>query len=177
MSIYFTSDTHFGHANIIRLCNRPFATIEEMDEGLIARWNETVSEDDIVYHLGDFSYRSAAGADVYHSRLNGEIHFLAGNHDGKTLKYHADLFSSVSTILELRVERQRMVLCHYPMREWHGVYRGWWHLFGHVHSRLDSKPLGYSMDVGVDSNNYRPISFDEIAALFETRDNPFKRRP
>ena len=176
MAIFFTADTHFGHANIIRLCNRPFESVEEMNDGLIARWNETVSEDDIVYHLGDFSFRNAEGADQYRSRLNGEIHLLAGNHDGKTVKYHADIFASVSDILQLKLERRRMVLCHYPMREWHGAYRGWWHLFGHVHGRLDSEPLGCSMDVGVDSNDYRPISFDKIAALFESRDNPFKRR-
>ncbi len=176
MAIYFTSDTHFGHENIIKLCDRPFQTIEEMDEGLISRWNETVSEGDTVYHLGDFSFRGARGADHYRAQLNGDIHLLAGNHDDRTLKRHDGQFLSVNQILEVRAGRQHIVLCHYPMREWHGVYRRWWHLFGHVHGRLDDQPLGYSMDVGVDSNGYRPVSLEEIAEIFASRDNPFTER-
>jgi calcineurin-like phosphoesterase family protein len=173
MSIFFTSDTHFGHENIIRTCRRPFQNAGEMDEALIARWNERVRPGDTVYHLGDFTFRSSTGADIYLARLNGKIHLVAGNHDAETLAKHANLFASVSLILEVKVGGQRLVLCHYPMREWHGSWRQSWHLFGHVHGRLNHEPLGYSLDVGVDSHEFRPWTIDEIAAVFATRLNPF----
>lgn len=179
MSVYFTSDTHFGHENIIQMCNRPFANTEAMDEAMIERWNERVRPGDKVYHLGDFSFRSATGADKYLARLNGEIHLIAGNHDNRTLEHHAHLFASVHLIHELRLGSHWLVLCHYPMREWHGSWRGSWHLFGHVHSRLDHQPHGFSLDVGVDSHDFRPWSLEEIDAAFANRANPFSsgRRP
>jgi calcineurin-like phosphoesterase family protein len=179
MAAFFISDTHFGHENIIATCNRPFANAGEMDEALIARWNERVRPGDIVYHLGDFSYRNATAADAYLPQLNGEIHLIAGNHDGETLAQHARLFASVSQILEIRAGGQRIVLCHYPMREWHGSWRNAWHFFGHVHGRLNHEPHGFSLDVGADSHDFRPWNLDEIGRLFETRGNPFsdgKRR-
>ncbi len=173
MRVFFTSDTHFGHENIIRTCDRPFATVAEMDEALIARWNERVRADDTVYHLGDFCFRSSRSADTYLRQLNGQIHLIAGNHDSQTLSHHAGLFASVSLIREIHLAGRHIVLCHYPMREWHGSWRNAWHLFGHVHGRLNHEPHGYSLDVGVDSHEFRPWSLNEIEHLFETRKNPF----
>jgi calcineurin-like phosphoesterase family protein len=174
MSIFFTSDTHFGHDNIIRTCKRPFSNAQEMDEALIARWNERVRPGDTVYHLGDFTFRNSTGADAYLARLNGKIHLVAGNHDTETLAKHANLFASVNLILEVNVRDQRLVLCHYPMREWHGSWRQAWHLFGHVHGRLNHEPFGFSLDVGADSHDFRPWSIEEIGAVFATRpNNPF----
>jgi calcineurin-like phosphoesterase family protein len=176
VTVYFTSDTHFGHGSIIRLCKRPFASVDEMDEAIIERWNERVTPGDTVYHLGDFAFRNAAAPDTYFNRLNGTIHLVAGNHDRDTLRTSAGLFASVSLILEVKVQGQQIVLCHYPMREWHGSYRKAWHLFGHVHGRLNEKPLGYSLDVGVDSHEFRPWSMDEVGAVFAMRENPFIAR-
>ncbi len=173
MTTYFTSDTHFGHAAIIQLCRRPFATVGEMDEAIIARWNETVSPGDTVYHLGDFCFRNEASAESYVARLNGKIHFIRGNHDKHTLRDHAHLFASVSDIKEIEIGHRRIVLCHYPMREWHAAWQGAWHLFGHVHGRLDQQPLGLSLDVGVDSHDFRPWSLAEIEAALKDRHNPF----
>lgn len=179
MALYFTSDTHFGHENIIRTCKRPFANADEMDNALIARWNERVKPTDGVYHLGDFCYRNSTGADKYLARLNGKIHLVTGNHDQETLAQHAHLFASVNPIVELKFNRRWLILCHYPMREWHGSWRGAWHLFGHVHGRLDHEPHGYSLDVGVDAHDFRPWSLEEIDAAFANRANPFAsgRRP
>ncbi len=173
MTTYFTSDTHFGHAEIIRLCKRPFATVREMDEAIIARWNATVAPGDTVYHLGDFCFHNEASAETYRKRLNGKIHFIRGNHDKHTLRDHAGLFASVSDIREIEIGHRRIVLCHYPMREWHGAWHGAWHLFGHVHGRLDHQPLGFSLDVGVDSHDFRPWSVAEIEAALKDRHNPF----
>lgn len=170
---YFTSDTHFGHAQIIKLCKRPFVSVEEMDEALIANWNAVVRPEDRVFHLGDVCFRNSTSADRYVSRLNGTIHLIAGNHDEHTLKHHRDLFATVREIHEVKCGHHRLLLCHYPMREWPGAWRGAWHLFGHVHGRLDDQPFGPSMDVGVDSHQFRPIGIAEIVAALENRPNPF----
>ncbi len=173
MAVFFTSDTHFGHELVIRSCERPFISADEMDAAIIARWNEAVSAGDTVHHLGDFGFRNQREAPWYLERLNGTVHLIEGNHDRHTLRRHGDAFASVSLIKELTIGRQMLVLCHYPMREWNGCYRGAWHLHGHVHGRLNHAPLGHSMDVGVDSNDFRPWAFEEIIELFEGRDSPF----
>jgi len=173
MPLFFTADTHFGHAAIIDLCDRPFSSVDEMDEVLISRWNETVASSDTVYHLGDFCFRAKKTAADYLARLNGSIHLIVGNHDDEAIR-HADKFVSVNHFLEIRAARQHVVLCHYPLREWHGAWRGSWHLFGHVHGRLNHEPLGFSLDVGVDSHDFRPWHIDEIATLMQTRENPFQ---
>lgn len=173
MSIFFTSDTHFGHEAIIRLAKRPFTSVLEMDAALITGWNATVAPGDTVYHLGDFCHRASLGARVYRERLNGRIHLVAGNHDQVTVARHAHLFESVRALSEITTGRRRIVLCHYPMREWPGAWRGVWHLFGHVHGRLDGEPHGLSLDAGVDSQGYRPILIDEVAEKLEGRANPF----
>jgi calcineurin-like phosphoesterase family protein len=175
MTLLFTSDTHFGHENIIRTCGRPFADAGEMDEALIARWNERVQPSDIVYHLGDFCFRNSKNADFYLKRLHGEIHLVAGNHDDDTLAGHASSFASVALIREIHGAGHRIILCHYPMREWNGSWAGSWHLFGHVHGRLNHEPHGYSLDIGVDSHDFRPWRLDEIEHLFRTRENPFAK--
>jgi calcineurin-like phosphoesterase family protein len=173
MAQFFISDTHFGHAAIIGMCHRPFTGVDEMDEALIERWNAAVAPGDVVYHLGDVCYRNAKGADAYMKRLNGSVHLIAGNHDKHTLESFRASFASVSDIREVRIGERRVVLCHYPMREWHGSWRGAWHLFGHVHGRLNHAPLGYSLDVGADSHDFRPWSEAEIGEAMAGRDNPF----
>ena len=172
MTVFFTSDTHFGHEPILRLGNRPFDTIEAWDEAMINFWNERVGPDDTVYHLGDFCYRNKKPLAEYRRALNGTIHLIIGNHDTLSEEDTA-LFASTSLISEINVNGRLIILCHYPMREWNRCWRGSWHLFGHVHGRLNHAPHGYSHDVGVDANDYRPMSFEDIAAIFETRENPF----
>jgi calcineurin-like phosphoesterase family protein len=181
MAVFFTSDTHFGHDAVIRNCERPFTSVEEMDEALIARWNETVRPGDTVHHLGDFLSRGPHDATYYLDRLNGKIHLVAGNHDKPVIRDHAERFASVTMMNEVVVSGQSMILCHYPMREWDGAYAGTWHLHGHVHGRLNHDPVGRSMDVGVDSQeDYRPWAAEEIVAILRDRVSPFlpeRRRP
>lgn len=173
MAIFFTSDTHYGHAGIIRSCGRPFASADEMDEALIARWNAVVGARDTVYHLGDFCFRDERQAPWYLDQLHGEVHLIEGNHDSQTVKLHGPRFASVARMSEIKPHGQMIVLCHYPMREWNGCYRGAWHLHGHVHGRLDHDPLGHSMDVGVDSHDFRPLALEEIAEALQDRVTPF----
>jgi len=178
MAVFFTSDTHFGHPAILKLSQRPFASVADMDAALITEWNAVVAPHDTVYHLGDFCFRNARSASDYIAALNGEVHLIIGNHDGATLKRHANLFASIRTISEISLNGKTIVLCHYPMREWHGCWRGAWHFFGHVHGRLNHQPLGYSLDVGVDSNRFRPWAFEEMEMLFADRPDPLaENRP
>lgn len=173
MTVFFTSDTHFGDASVIPNCDRPFASADEMDEVLIELWNASIGEADTVYHLGDFCRAYERHAPDYLDRLNGEIHLIEGNHDWQTVNRHAQCFASVSVMKEITLAGQMIVLCHYPMREWNGCYRGSWHLHGHVHSRLNHLPLGHSMDVGVDGNEFRPWTFAEVTDVLKERVSPF----
>lgn len=158
MSLWFTSDTHFGHANIIKHSERPFTNVDEMDEALIAAWNECVGPKDEVWHLGDFCHwRLKPGK--YASRLNGRIHLVLGNHDADA-KEMAPHFSTVQEVKYLRHEGERFWLSHYPHRAWRNSHHGCIHLFGHTHG--DYANWRRSMDVGVDAVGYKPISFAEV---------------
>lgn len=173
MVTWFTADTHFGHEAIIGYCKRPFNSVEEMDQALVASWNTTVAPGDLVWHLGDFCFRASQGPEHYRKQLNGRIHLIAGNHDTQTVKHFAHLFLSVDDIREVESGSEHLLLCHYPMREWPGAWRGAWHLFGHVHGRLDAEPHGLSLDVGVDSHGYRPVNLEGIRERLAGRANLF----
>jgi len=187
--IWFTSDTHFGHRNIIRFANRPFKDENHMDEELIRQWNAVVDEDDDVYHIGDVSLSSDKKTLHILNRLNGNIHLITGNHEKSVLKNAAcrDRFVWIKGIHELYVDtgevnfevptknkQQMIVLCHYGMRVWNKSHHGSWMLYGHSHDSMEHEEWGRSMDVGVDSayrilGVFRPFSFDEISKIMATR--------
>lgn len=171
MNTYFTSDTHFGHANIIKYCNRPFADAAEMDRALISNWNNRVMPGDRVFHLGDFSLSSGGSALNYLNKLNGEIHLIIGNHEKEAMAVR-NHFASVQPMLELSVDGQRMVLCHYAMRVWNKSHRGAWHLYGHSHGTLPDDPESLSFDIGVDCWNYHPVSMEQIRARMAQKRPP-----
>ncbi len=161
MTIFFTADTHFGHANIIKLVSRPFESVEAMDEALIQNWNSVVGPADTVWHLGDFEFRSAEDQTKYFDRLNGNKNLVVGNHDGlKVLRYEWD---TVTKYKELTVGEFVFMLFHYPILEWDGYYRDTWHLHGHVHRKTRWWGNGIKrLDVGVDANQFRPIAMEEL---------------
>ena len=178
--VYFTSDTHFGHENIIRYCNRPFRNAEEMNAELIRRWRETVPEDGIVFHMGDFAHGNARLWNDILSALTGRKYLILGNHDMKALRQgYMGRFELVTQQMTIRVGGQAIVLNHNPFLCYGGSYRDVWQLFGHVHSGPASHtgldhprlrmlfPLQY--DVGVDNNDFRPISFEEVKAKIEAQ--------
>lgn len=169
--IFFTSDTHFGHESIIHLSSRPFANVDEMNEALIANWNAVVGPRDTVWHLGDFAMGTDRPAGDFANRLNGKIHLIQGNHDDRTVRDCASCFASIDLMKSIQVDGQRIALCHYPLREWEKAWRGAWHLYGHVHSRLDPILFSKSMDVGVDSNHYRPVAFEDIRTIMSERED------
>lgn len=174
--LFFTSDTHFFHANIIKYANRPFGSVEEMNKELIRRWNETVPENGVVYHLGDFSFGWSKEWWSIIPKLNGKIHLILGNHDMDHIgEPYMDLFASVNEQVTLNVNGQMIILNHNPFLCFGGAYKDTWQLFGHVHSGpnslgngKDESRLKYlfptQYDVGVDNNDYRPISYAQVRA-------------
>lgn len=177
-NIWFTSDLHLGHANVIKHTNRPFRDVEEMDEEIIKRWNSEIKPKDTVYHLGDFSFHPAR----YLKRLNGELHIILGNHDPKPSKWKGYMLGninypphpnikSVQTTLEISPHGQFIFLSHYAHRVWPKSHFNTWHLYGHSHNTLEQ--WGKSMDVGVDGNDFYPYSWNEIrTAMDYCPDNP-----
>lgn len=175
MDTWFTSDTHFGHANIIKYCDRPWSSAEEMDEAIVERWNEKVGHDDVVYHLGDVSFHKNEHhtAEILNS-LNGQILIIPGNHDTHRTLNRIGLWCenatvATSALIERDINGKRIVLCHYAMRVWNKSHYGAWQLYGHSHGSLPDDPNALSMDVGVDPNNYAPVHFDEVAAHMATK--------
>lgn len=160
---FFTADLHLGHEAIIKLLGRPFASVEEMNRGLIDRWNSVVDKDDTVYVLGDFAYKSKTPARQYLTRLNGTKHLVKGNHD--SLDTIRAPWASVNNLLEVTVDGVRLCLCHYGMRVWPRSRKGAHHLYGHSHGRLPGfRQLsgGGCLDVGVDCFDYYPAALPDI---------------
>lgn len=165
--IYFTSDTHFDDWNVINFSRRPFDTVKVMNETLIENWNSKVKTHDVVYHLGDFSVEREIKPIL--ERLNGYIYLIPGNHDHGIIKmvnrepttfakYYN--FRILSALYEIDLKGVNISLCHYPLRVWNQQHKGAFHLHGHSHGTLNE--WGRAMDVGVDANDYRPISIDEV---------------
>lgn len=186
--IFFTSDTHFGHENILKFCpeTRRFASVEEMDEMMIEHWNDQVDDQSTVFHLGDFAFRGVDRCAEILQSLQGRIMFVVGNHDSNLdrarkkldrIQQDRKVILPPLTEYKLGVDRQRVVMCHYALRVWNHHARGTWHLFGHSHGSLPG--VGKSVDVGVDSTEmipYRrfegdtaPLPFSAVADYMETR--------
>lgn len=179
--VFFTSDTHFGHANIMRFCKRPFESVEEMDRVLIENWNAKVGKDDTVFHMGDFAWGGAAEWSHLLDVLNGRIYLVLGNHDMRNINQgFMKRFEWVGFQALINVEGRKVLLNHYPMLCYAGSYGSRkdmvYQLFGHVHSsdtcdNIDFPRMSHlfptQYDVGVDNNNFTPISFTEVDAIIK----------
>jgi len=178
--IFFVSDTHANHANIIKFCNRPFNDVQEMNDEMVKRWNEKVPNDGIVFHLGDFAWGGYNVWKNFREQLNGEIYLIKGNHCLKNMTPTAkELFKDTKMQMRIEVEGRKIWLNHFPLLCYSGTYRDTesieYNLFGHTHlsnhlSRNNGKdcercfnnlfPTQY--DVGVDFNEFTPISWKEV---------------
>ena len=172
MQTFFTADTHFDDEYAIQYFNRPFQSVDEMNAVMVERWNNIVTDDDIVYHLGDFTPKNLSHLTKWANELNGKIMILPGNIDRLWLQ---DFVPNekvgvivIPPLISLAFEQlgrvgqpQVIVLCHYSMRVWERSDHGSWHLFGHTHGKL--KGIGKSFDVGVDCTDFVPLSLDRIA--------------
>ncbi len=178
-NIFFTSDLHCNHDNVIAFCKRPFKNAEEMNETLIENWNNTVNEDSTIFCLGDFAWGDVKMWRPIVERLKGHIILIKGNHDLKNLKSQAqfdELFEFSTLEMKIEIEKRKIILNHYPLLCYAGVYRKpenmVYNLHGHIHTMKNSigrdferyTELAYptQYDVGVDMNDYRPISWREV---------------
>jgi calcineurin-like phosphoesterase family protein len=203
----FTSDTHYGHGNIIKYSTRPFMTLEEeefhkqgvffkvskesvdrMNSVIIEKFNEVARPQDWIWHLGDLGWHGVTSAKEFIDKLNCKnIIFIWGNHDDPRI---IDLIPKQTVYIEggleekvispcfdqaLAIIRHRKIhLNHYPCDSWEGSHHGWWSLYGHVHGTKNNRhiknPLhALSLDVGVDSHDFYPWTFEQINELFEKR--------
>ena len=168
MNLYI-SDLHFGHRNVINFDNRPFLDAEEMDQALIKLWNSRVNADDNVYIVGDFCYRNENAAEWYLRQLKGHKHLIIGNHDGVTLKNEKAMayFESVDKMMHVSDDGKQICLCHFPIAEWNGYYKGSWHIYGHIHNSRNEtyefmKTKERALNAAACINNYTPVSMNEL---------------
>ncbi len=167
--IWFQSDLHVFHKNIILYAKRPYSSVEEMNEALIKNHNAVVKPNDTVWNLGDFSFGTKEQTTEVLKRLNGKINIVLGNHDriikdNKEFLLKEGLVESIQEYKTFNYNKQFFVLFHFPMRSWEKSHYNSIHCFAHCHNQMP--PLGKSLDIGVDStvisNEYRPYSIDEI---------------
>lgn len=177
MNTFFTSDQHYGHKNICKFAERPFSSVEEMNESLIQNHNSVVGHNDTVWFLGDFAFMDANKMQAILYRLNGQKHLIYGNHDKQIMKsprkfIDEGLFKTIQHYKEISIDKQSIVLFHYGMRVWNKSHHGSWLLYGHSHGSLPS--FGKSVDVGVDateiSTDYRPYEFEEVKRFMARRE-------
>lgn len=187
--IFFISDLHFGHNNIIRYDHRPYKNANEMDEDLIKKWNSVVSDEDKVYILGDISWHNEDKTVEIFNQLKGTKILIKGNHDNiKRGSELAKCFTNIQDYAEFYLNKKnKVVMSHYPILFWNGQFRDTVHLYGHVHNshqwnmceswieeakQLQAIPMRmYNVGCMMDWMNYTPRTLDEIIERY----NNYKR--
>lgn len=189
-NIWFTSDTHYGHKNICRGTTRwenaenetrDFQTLDEMNDAIVNNINAVVKQDDILFHLGDWSFGGSCAILEFRNRLVCKnIHLIYGNHDTtiRNSPGYQKEFASVQDYLELDVRmytgesqqklvfQQDFILMHFPISSWNKMNKGAIHLHGHVHFSPDKRiGKGKLMDVGMDGNDLKPVSILDVMRL------------
>lgn len=184
--IFFTSDHHFGHNNIIKYSKRPFKDAGEMDAALIKNWNDIVGSDDLVFHLGDVTFGD--NARDYFAKLNGKIYVLCldWHHDKHWLKkeqrqepmrsktgYDVTLLGQIAVLSSKALGQSgyplAITLSHYPLAQWEASFHGAWQLHGHSHGTYLAPEDRFCLDVGVDCTNYAPISLTDVIDRMKVR--------
>ena len=186
-NIFFCSDLHIGHENVIKFDNRPFVNLEEMHQKLIENWNAVIKDEDLVFYLGDFSFKDRDNAKKFRSQLKGKIHFILGNHDRYTQitelgfkKVYGDETGLGGATISVKDEDahrgyQDIILCHYPLLIWNKSHYGSWHIHGHCHQSLQrNKEINWYytrkvIDVGINGIEYTPISYQKVKNIMEKR--------
>ena len=168
--VWFTSDLHFWHKNICKYCNRPFETVEEMNQAVIDNWNSVVKDDDVVFVLGDIGFCGMERLRPLVSQLKGKIYLIQGNHDSDNVAealYREGYIVNYSrlefiTIIEdEECPNQDLTLCHFPMIDWYNKEKGSWMIHGHQHQLPETPSCSVKhWDVGLDKNGLKPISFE-----------------
>ena len=168
MNLYI-SDLHFGHANVIKFDQRPFADRDEMDHSMIQLWNSRVSADDDVYIVGDFCHKSDKSPDWYVRQLRGHKHLIVGNHDRVTLNCEnaAKYLESIEKMMHVTDGDKQICLCHYPIGDWYKSRHGSWHIYGHIHADKGDvyqlmKTKEHALNAAACINHYIPASINDL---------------
>ena len=175
--IYFTADLHLGHEAILYMAERPYKNLDEMNQTLIRNINAFVTDRDTLYILGDIAHKlEVPDAEEWIRQIHGKKILIRGNHDKE---YDPSLFEEICDYKEITVDETRFILMHYPLRAWHKMKNGAIQLHGHIHSKSsynrDNRENGiYQYDVGVDANDYCPVSAQQIIDYF--KDVPLQKR-
>lgn len=163
---YYTADLHFGHKNILSFTNRnEYTSVEEMDTLILDTINNTVNKEDTLYILGDVALGGFTNATTLLGKIKCKVLIVPGNHDTLKALTKYEKLSNVSILKELhetKLAGKKVVLCHYPLAEWNGYFRGSYHLYGHTHANFENR--GKSLDVGWD--NYHKI-YGEVGIFSE----------
>lgn len=175
MNILFSSDHHFFHGKILEYCSGTrghFISIEGMNEHLISSWNSVVGKKDLIYHLGDFGFGSVDRLVEILGRLNGRKILIPGNHDQRFLgneKFVSEFSEVLSPLVEIKVSKEPVVLCHFPILNWNRKHYGVLHLHGHSHGGLSYDQN--ALDVGCDGRKeLSPWTFEEIKEAIKNRE-------
>ena len=174
MNFYYIADCHFGHENIIKLCNRPFNSVEEMDETMITNWNRKVTNNDLVLIVGDMFYKHPDPESVL-KRLKGRKWLICGNHDGNWIanggkRIVTDYLEEVltnNTFNDSTPGGGFVHLCHYPYLMWDHMEKHYM-IHGHMHNRKEEpfwsfiKGTPTLLNAGVDINNFEPVTLAEL---------------
>lgn len=170
---YYIGDLHLGHANCIQFDNRPFSSLDEMHQTILNNWNQTVSENDDVYILGDFAWKNDVGLEIAR-QLKGSKHLILGNHD-KLTKELSNQFVTIDLIKTIQDQNKSVVLCHYPIAHWQNADHGYIHFYAHIHTSRDSRPFEQykqimknslrtyeCYNVGCMLHNYTPVTMFQV---------------
>ena len=167
---YFIADMHFSHEKIIKMCNRPFDSVEEMEEKLISNWNNKVSEDDTVYILGDFSFKASKEKCIeILKQLKGKKILIKGNHDKYIGQRDFDnCFEKIYDYLQISNDKQQIILSHYPIIDYAGMYYGAKMIYGHIHNKYVPHKNMYC--VSVECVNYEPVTLEELENIYKDKE-------
>lgn len=193
-NIFFASDYHLGHHNVIKYDNRPFKDVEEMHSTLLKNWNSVVGEQDIVFYLGDLSFGKSDLSKWFTHSINGKIHFILGNHDKMKDITKLNRFESIHPYgCEIWIKDedtksargsdgyQQLILSHYPILSWNRAHHGSWHLHGHSHQSLTKSEIGKEyykrkvIDIGCNGWDYTPQSYQQIKDVMSKREGSKSR--
>ena len=171
-NVFFISDLHLGHENILQYDNRPYKDLDEMHNDIVEKWNSVVKTDSTVFYLGDFCMKFSEQIVELLKSLNGTIHFIMGNHDRFNQIKGFNRFEIITPMLSVlisdsdaRGRYQQIEMCHFPLLVWNKHHKGSWHLHGHCHHSLDKNSDYYKrkvIDVGCNGIGYTPISYSEV---------------
>ena len=174
MNYWFTSDLHLSHENLRKFLNRPFSSIEVMDEVIADNIYSCLKAGDILYILGDLGWKRKTVFDFLKRKpRNVHFHLIYGNHDKKLFKrkHIESYFDSIEWIKDIKVYGQKITLCHYLMLSWNCSHWNAWHLHGHHHKYVSNISVGKVMNVCADLHNYYPVSFEEVNEYMNNRGN------